>query len=54
MSEEKRKPIPTWAYKDGGAKLFDHPDDIPKGWADSPAAVAEKKPKGSPKQEVSE
>ena len=41
----ERKPIPTWAYKGDDAKLFDHPDDIPKGWTDSPA------PKSKPSAE---
>ena len=45
----EKESIPTFMYKDGEngviAKLFDHPDDVPKGegWRESP-----KKSRGRP------
>lgn len=54
MSEEvkARKPVPTWAYKNGEAQLFDHPDDVPAGWADSPAKAKRPGP-GRPRNDES-
>ena len=57
MSEEPRKSAPTWAYKGVEAKLFDHPDDVPKGWSDSPSKSDDPAPKrgpGRPKSDEAE
>ncbi|GEM_PF-4797715 len=37
-----------WMYKDGEAKLFENKEDVPKGWADSPAK-SQDKPKAEDK-----
>lgn len=39
---------PVWMYREGEAKIFNHPNDVPKneGWVDSPSKVtAQKKSK---------
>lgn len=58
MSEEaERESVPTWAYKGDEARLFDHPDDVPAGWFDSPAKAADapkrgRPPKATPEPEI--
>lgn len=42
MADDNPKPKPVWAYKDGEAKLFQSPDDVPSGWTDTPAKEPEK------------
>lgn len=53
-----REPEPTCMYKRGAfgrveSRIFDHPDDVPEGWYDSPAKVpaeAASKPKAKRKK----
>lgn len=40
MAEKKSREWPAWRYgPDGEGKIFEKPEDVPKGWVDSPAKV---------------
>lgn len=51
--EEIPSPLPpsednrVWMYREGEAKIFNHPNDVPKneGWVDSPVKVKPTKKK---------
>lgn len=49
MSEDK-KPAPVWMYRGDKSRLFNHPDEVPSGWSDSPATPAPKKRKAKEEQ----
>jgi len=50
MSNDTR----CWRYRDGEARIFASPDDVPngRGWVDSPAKVAVKAAKQKPKKQI--
>jgi len=54
MAEEEKKSAPVWMYRGEEAKLFDHPDDVPSGWSDSPATPVPAPKKRKAKEEQPE
>ena len=53
-SEAPAEVIPTWGYKGGESKLFNLKpgEDLPSGWADSPASEKPKPKRSKAKPET--
>ena len=50
----EREPEPTWMYREGESRLFQHPDDVPagEGWVDSPVKVGKQQQAPTPPSEA--
>ncbi len=49
MAEEEKKSAPVWMYRGDDSRLFNHPDEVPDGWSDTPG-----KPAPKPKRKAKE